>query len=198
MGDPHLDPHDEFDRQFRDALQAAPLNADFVRMKRALQCGIKENETRLRWWRPRFLLPALGKRELMAACLAVCVAVPVAFLWFSPSASGSLTGDIQIYNPFRLAWTQYASAQFPEDTLARVESQQCRIVLDDGSELELQQGTLVRLRQGRGTNVDIYRGRLDADIRPQSPGSPFVVRMPPDAELTVVGTRFAVIVEGRP
>lgn len=198
MGDPHLDPHDEFDRQFQDALQAARPKADFVRMKRALQSGIRNQEARSPWWQLAVSLPALGRRELMAACLAVCVVVPLAYLRFAPSLTGSLSGDISIYNPFRFAWTQYASSQFPMDTLTRVESTGCSIVLDDGSELELRQGTLTKLTREHGTTVEIYRGRLDADIQPQPPDKPFVVRMPPDGELTVVGTRFAVIVEERP
>jgi anti-sigma factor RsiW len=72
-----------------------------------------------------------------------------------------------------------------------------RLVLYDGSRLELGGGTTVRsLDEGpAGKRVELARGVLVVEAVPQPAGRPLVL-VTPHAEATVVGTRFALWVAG--
>ncbi len=185
----------DFDARFRSALDRAEPKADLERLQCRVESKIADRASAAPLWKRFLCIFALTKTDVAAAGLAVALSI-LAFCILSPhKVQGAYTGNIQIYDPFRFAWKECASSQFPENKLVRVETSECIITLNDGSELCLQPGSLIRLEERNGTALKIFRGRLDADIRPQPAGKSFRVSTPTDWNLTVIGTRFTVIVK---
>lgn len=144
----------------------------------------------------RAILPRHSASRLWAGALAAVASLLVTLVALGPTqapharltdASGAVTWKPSLQAIGVLARPGLPLRDGFLETLTADSS--ARVQLADGTQLTLTGNALLRLGFKEGKILELARGGLSADVRPQPTGHPLLVGTP-EARLTVLGTRF--------
>jgi len=193
MSEPNGHIQDETERRVAALFEKAEFWADLAGTKRRMLQSLQQDAA-AHPVRPRSVawFPFLARENLAFTLSFAVVLIALGIFLFAPAASlGTYRGALAVYHPLSGQWEVARAGEIPADRLLRAESEEVSLTLMDGSSITLSPDSFIEVSK---TGIDLHRGRIIADVKPQAVGHPFRIQTP-TAKIKVLGTRFSVTVE---